>query len=290
MLTTSLSRLNCMNRMKIGLSAFPQISAWMRLLACLAGAVALGLISACAVPSEPKSAEPRTASDQTDADRRASVRMELAGAYFGRGQFSTALDEVKLALSLKPDLREAVNLRGLIYAAMGEARLAEDSFKRALQLYPRDPDTLHNFGWLLCQQQRWAEADVQFDLALAQTNYRAPSRTLMAKGVCEARAGRMAEAERSLAKAFEFDPASPAVAVNFAEVLYRNGQYVRAQFYIKRVNAQPEYSNAQSVWLALRIERRLGNTRTVDEMSQTLRSKYFESPERLALDDGRFDE
>ncbi|MCV2366774.1 type IV pilus biogenesis/stability protein PilW [Paucibacter oligotrophus] len=272
----------------MSVSALPSVLA--RLSACFAAALAVLAVAACAVPSEPKGEEPRTASDQTDADRRASVRMELAAAYFGRGQFNTALDEVKLALSLKPDLREAVNLRGLIYAAMGETKLAEDSFRRALQLFPRDPDTLHNYGWLLCQEQRWAEADAQFDLALLQANYRAPSRTLMAKGICEARSGRMSEAERSLAKAFEFDPASPAVAVNFAEVLYRNGQYTRAQFYIKRVNAQPEFSNAQSLWLALRIERRLGNTRTVDELSQTLRNKYSESPERLALDDGRFDE
>ncbi|MCV2355157.1 type IV pilus biogenesis/stability protein PilW [Paucibacter sp. B2R-40] len=278
-----------MNRMKIALPAF-RFGAAQRLSMCFVIVVATCGVSGCATPAGSKAEEPRTASDQTDADRRASVRMEMAAAYFSRGQFNTALDDVKLALSLKPDLREAVNLRGLIYAAMGETKLAEDSFKRALQLYPRDPDTLHNFGWLLCQEQRWAEADVQFDLALAQASYRAPSRTLMAKGICEARAGRMAEAERSLAKAFEYDPASPAVAVNFAEVLYRNGQYVRAQFYIKRVNAQPEFSNSQSVWLALRIERRLGNTKSVDELSQALRNKYPDSPERLALDDGRFDE
>ncbi len=279
-----------MNSMKIALSASHWAHAWRRPIACLAGAVALGLMAVCVSPSDAVAQEPRTASDQTDADRRASVRMELAAAYFSRGQFNTALDEVKLALALKPDLREGVNLRGLIYAAMGEARLAEDSFKRALQLYPNDPDTLHNFGWLLCQQRRWAEADAQFNLALAQDSYRAPSRTFMTKGICEARAGRMDEAERSLGKAFELDPASPAVAVNFAEVLLRNGQYVRAQFYIKRVNAQPEFSNSQSLWLALRIERSLGNTRAMDELSQSLRNKYPDSPERLALDDGRFDE
>lgn len=279
-----------MNRMKIALSASHRASLWRRQLTGLAGALAIGVIGVLAGPADSNAQEPRTASDQTDADRRASVRMELAAAYFGRGQYNTALDEVKLALALKPDLREAVNLRALIYAAMGEARLAEESFRRALKLYPNDPDTLHNFGWLLCQQQRWAEADAQFDLALAQESYRAPSRSLMTKGICEARSGRMAEAERSLGKAFEMDPASPAIAVNYAEVLLRNGQYTRAQFYIKRVNAQPEFSNAQSLWLALRIERRLGNTKASDELSQSLRNKYPDSPERRALEDGRFDE
>lgn len=250
----------------------------------------LALLTACAAPGNAPPAEPRTDSDQTAADRRAGTRMELAAGYFSRGQFNTALDEVKQALAVKPDMREAINLRGLIYAAMGEPELADDSFKRALVRFPRDPDTLHNYGWLMCQQRRWAEADAQFDQALAQTNYRAPARTLLAKGVCEARAGRMAEAERSLVKAFEFDPSSPAVSVNLAEVLYRNNQLDRARFYIRRVNAQEDQANAQSLWLALRIERRLGNPIAVDELAQQLRRRHAQTPETQALDAGRFDE
>jgi type IV pilus assembly protein PilF len=247
-------------------------------------------LSACAAPLAAPTAGPRTDSDQTDADRRAGVRMELAAGYFARGQFNTALDEIKQALVAKPDLREAINLRALVYAAMGEPQLADESFKRALTLYPLDPDTLHNYGWLLCQQQRWAAADVQFDLALTQASYRAPSRTLLAKGVCEARAGRLLDSERSLSKAFELDPASPAVAINYAEVLYRNKQFERARFYVRRVNAQPEQSNAQSLWLALRIERRLGDRVAVDELSQLLRRRHPQSPELQAMDSGRFDE
>jgi type IV pilus assembly protein PilF len=142
--------------------------------------------------------EIKTDSDQTDADRRASIRLELAQGYFSRGQFNTALDELKLALQVKPDMREAVNLRGLIYAAMGDLPLAEETFRRAVAVYPSDPDTLHNYGWFLCQQQRWQTADALFDQALAQSTYRAPARTLLAKGVCEARAGRMLVAENTL--------------------------------------------------------------------------------------------
>ena len=38
---------------------------------------------------------------------RAHVRLELAGLYFGRGQFDTALEEVERALVAKPDLADA---------------------------------------------------------------------------------------------------------------------------------------------------------------------------------------
>lgn len=267
-------------------------SAWT--LASLRGvgaALMLAVLAGCAgAPRATEGAEPRTASDQTDADRRAAVRIELAYGYFSRGQYSTALDELKQALAAKPDMREALNLRGLVYAALGEIPLAEESFRRSLALNARDPDTLHNYAWFLCQQRRYPESLVQFDLALAQPQYRGASRSLLAKGVCEASAGQLPAAEKSLARAFELDPANPAIAVNLADVLYRGGQYERARFYVRRVNAQPEQANAQSLWLALRTERRLGNTATVDELSQQLRRRHAQSPETQALDNGRFDE
>lgn len=249
------------------------------------------LLAACAATGTAPTAEReiKTDSDQTDADRRAAIRLELAQGYFSRGQFSTALDELKLAQQAKPEMREAVNLRGLIYAAMGDHQLAEDSFRRALAAYPGDPDTLHNYGWFLCQRQRWETADSLFDQALAQPTYRAPARTLLAKGVCEARAGRLLVAEKTLTRAFELDPASPAVAINLSEVLFRNGELQRARFYVKRVNDQPELLNAQSQWLQLRIERKLGNTTAVDDLALQLRRKYPQTPETQALDAGRYD-
>ena len=250
------------------------------------------LLAACANTGTAPTAdrEIKTDSDQTEGDRRAAIRLELAQGYFSRGQFPTALDELKMALQIKPDMREAVNLRGLIYASMGEHQLAEESFRRALVVYPNDPDTLHNYGWFMCQQQRWPTADSLFDQALAQSTYRAPSRTMLAKGVCEARAGRMLVAEKTLQRAFELDPGSPVIAINLSEVLFRNGELERARFYVKRVNDQPEQVNAQSLWLQLRIERRLGRTGIVEDLSLQMRRKYPQSPETQALDAGRYDE
>lgn len=263
-----------------------------RPLTVLSAALAALLLVACAGTGTAPAAnrEIKTDSDQTDADRRAGIRLELAQGYFSRGQFNTALDELKLALQAKPDMREAVNLRGLIYGAMGDSQLAEEAFRRALMVYPNDPDTLHNYGWFLCQQQRWQTADSLFDQALAQSTYRAPARTLLAKGVCEARAGRMLVAEKTLVRAFELDPGSPAIAINLSEVLYRNAELERARFYVRRVNNQPEQVNAQSLWLQLRIERKLGNAAQVEDLALQLRRKYPQSPETQALDAGRYED
>ena len=232
----------------------------------------------------------KTASDQTDADRLANTRMELAMAYFGRGQPTDALDQVKLALQAKPDNANAYGLRGLIYGALGDPDKADESFHRAMQLAPHDGDLMHNYGWFMCQQRRYADADAQFALALAEPSYRLGARTLLAQGVCQARAGKLPDAERTLSHAYELDPANPTIAVNLTEVLYRDGQYERARFYIRRVNTKQDLASAQTLWLAARIERKLGQEEQVQAMGAQLRNRFPQSPEVLLFEKGKFDE
>jgi len=263
----------------------------LRRLLSAASSLALALLLiACAVPPSNATRDVTTASDQTDTARRAQLRLELASGYFSRGQTTTALDEVKQALALDPNLAEAYNLRGLIYAGMGEERLADESFRHALQLSPRDADTLHNYGWYLCQQKRYGEAAPLFAQALATPQYRDAQRTLLAQGVCLARAGQNTEAERSLMRAYELDPTNPVVAVNLSEVLLRRGEYERARFYVRRVNGNADFVSAQTLWLAARIERRLGNAQGMREFGTQLRNRFPQSPEAQAYDGGRFDE
>jgi len=231
-----------------------------------------------------------TASDETNNARRVRVRMELAAAYFTRGQMSTALDEVKQVLIIDPNSGEAYNLRGLIYARMNDHELAEDSFRRAIAINPRDGDALHNYGWHLCQRGRFAEAATQFGQALAAPQYLGSLRTMLAQGVCEARSGNLAQAEGTLKRTYDLDPSNAVVAVNLAEVLLRRGDYERARFYIRRVNQTDDTSNAQTLWLAARIERKLGNEQGVNEFGQKLRNRFPKSPEALAFDKGAFDE
>jgi type IV pilus assembly protein PilF len=232
----------------------------------------------------------RADAEPASPERRAQVRLELAAAYFGRGQGTTALEEVKRALALQPDLAPAWSLQALIQASLGDAVEADRSFRRALQLSPRDGDLMHNYGWFLCQRQRWAEAAAQFEAALAQPTYRESLRTLLAQGVCQARAGNLPEADRTLSRAYAFDPSNPVLAFNLADVLLRMGQFERARFYVQRINAVPEQVSAQSLWLAARIERRAGDTEAARILGQRLRERFPQSREALQFERGVFDE
>ena len=271
-------------------------SRWMR--AALAAAGLLVGLAGCVTTGGPAPRpyhstgddDIKTASDQTNADRLSNTRIELAVAYLGRNQPTDALDQVKQALQAKPNNPAAYGLRGLIYAALGDTVKADESFQRALQLAPHDGDLMHNYGWYMCQQRRWAEANAEFDQAIAEPSYRQVPRTMLVQGICQQRAGKPQEAEKTLARAYELDPANPTIAVNLAEVLYRNGQYERARFYIRRVNNKQELASAQTLWLAARIEHRLGQQEQVNGLGAQLRNRFADSPEAVLFEKGKFDE
>jgi len=256
----------------------------------IAGLLAALLAGCTTVTQGPDGKEIRTQTEAPDPERRAKVRLELAGLYYSRGQYPTALDEIKAALAAKPDQPDAYTLRGLVYAGMGDLPQAEESYQRALQLAPQDGGIMHNVGWFYCQQRRYPEADQQFERALVQPQYRDGARTLLAQGVCQARAGRWTEAERSLGRSYELDPSNPVTAFNLSEVLMRRGELERARFYVRRINTVPDLVSAQSLWLAARIERQLGNLDALKDLGKQLRDRFPQAPESYQFESGRFDD
>lgn len=264
------------------------------------GLVAALLLTACATGGAPSSrpAAPSaatrgdimTASDETESRKRARIRLELAATYFSQGQYTTALDEVKQGLSIDPTLTAGYEMRALIYAAMGDNTRAQQGFREALALDERNGSVLHNYGWYLCQQRQYAAADALFERAANLPQSIATSKTLLARGVCQVAAGLYPEAEKTLTRSLELDSSNPATSFNLASVLYRRGELERARFHIRRVNAIPDQVTSESLWLAIRIEHRLGNASTRDELASQLRSRFPSARETTALELGRFDD
>lgn len=129
-----------------------------------------------------------TPDNETDARRRARTRLALAASYFENGQTAVALSELKQVLQIDPTFPDAYNLSGLIYMSLGDMPMASAQLQRALSLNPRDSNTLHNLGWMYCQQKNYEQASQMFDRAVSNPLYPERAKTLMTKGICEARA------------------------------------------------------------------------------------------------------
>ncbi len=260
---------------------------------CLVAAA--GALSGCAggaagAPgASSRGAEPITESDEPEARKRARIRLELASGYFEAGQTTVALDEIKQSLAADPSFGAAFVLRGLVYMRLNDLPLAEDSFRRALQINARDADALHNYGWLVCNQKRYREAIQMFDGALSNPTYGGRAKTLMLKATCQLRMGDPGEAEATFARAYELDPANPYVGYNLAHLEYQRGDLTRAQFVIRRLN-NSELANAETLWLGIKIERRLKNNDVVDQLAQQLSRRFPKSREWGSYQRGAFDE
>ena len=230
-----------------------------------------------------------TASDEPENRRRARIRLELASGYFEQGQTNVALDELKQSLAADPGFADAYNLRGLVYMRLNDIPLAEDSFRRALVLNPRDADVAHNYGWLLCQQAKYRESFQFFSQAIANPTYVGQGKTLMTQGICQARAGMRADAEQSLTRAYQIDAGNPVVGYNLSNLLYERGELARAQFYIRRLN-NSELANAETLWLGIKVEQRLNNREAMLQLGDQLKKRYGQTREAASYDRGAFNE
>ncbi len=234
-------------------------------------------------------AEILTESDEPDTRKRARIRLELAVGYFEQGQTTVALDELKQSLAADPGFSEAHNLRGLIYMRLGDPRLAEESFRRSLAINPKDANVLHNYGWMLCQQSRFAESQQALSQAIASPLYGGRAKSWMAQGLCQIKAGQNAEAEVSLQRSYELDPANPVTGYNLSSLMYKRGEFARAQFYVRRLN-NSELANAESLWLGIKVERKMENRDAMQQLVGQLRKRFAQSRELAAYERSDFNE
>lgn len=248
------------------------------------------LLAACAGTGEtPPADDLRNSSDQSELQRRAQIRLQLAVGYYGQGQLATALDEIKQALQIDPNFADAHGVRALIHMDMGEPQLAEESFKRAMKLAPANPDFANNYGWFLCENGRARESLPYFESALKSRAYSSPAKALNNAGVCSMRLGDLAGAERYFNQAFQADPANTDANLNLARLFYSRADYQRARFHVSRV-LRAENAGAAALWMGIKVERKLGDQDTALSLSNQLRRRFPDSREYAALSRGAYDE
>lgn len=272
-----------------------------RLMLCLLAAAIAAALAGCAsqggeAPNPTglrgHTTELKTASDLSSSDKRAAIRLQLAIGYYQEGSYEVALDEVKKALAADPDLSDAFSIRALIYTAMKENKLAEDNYQRAIRLAPRNSDLNNNYGIFLCQTQRHAQGMAQFETALRNPLYQSPVSAKVNAGNCALKMKNLALAERYLLDALRLAPDLPALQADLAQVYYERRDYARAGFFVNRLTtvAKPETLPADWLWVAIRVQRKLGDKGLEQSLGTQLRRRHPLSPEAAAYQRGAFDE
>lgn len=248
--------------------------------------------SAGAGPLQGSTTELKTFSDETNTEKRASIRLQLAIGYYQEGNYQVALDEVKKALGHNSNFSDAYMVRALIYTQMGEMALAEENYQSALRLAPRNPDLANNYGSFLCQNGRGALAMPYFESALKNPMYQSPVKAMVNAGDCALKMKQYDAAERYLLEAMRIEPNVPTIHAGLARVYFVRRDHTRAGFFINRLTqlTKPENLSADLLWLAVRIQRKLGDAGQESSLATQLRRRHPGSPEFAAFQRGAFDE
>lgn len=251
------------------------------------------LLSACASQGpqgdRPQTFEPALVlGEMKDARTRAKAHTELAAAYYELGNMGVALEEVRIALVADPNYAPAYNVQGLVNMDLRDNAGADASFQRGLKLDPQDADLSHNYGWFLCQTGREEQSLEWFRNALRNPLYATPAKSYAAAGRCVQKRNPQ-EAAEYFDRALRLDPNNQTALVPYAEVLYRRGQLNEAKELIARYRKLVADPTAESLWLALRIERKLGDRLSEASYAAQLRRRFPSSNEHQALVRGDFD-
>lgn len=244
------------------------------------------LVGCASNPAAGSGQEMATSSDQTANQHRASIRLQLAVGYYRQGQMKVALDEAKRAMEADPASADAYSMAALIYMNLGETRLAETHFQRAIQLAPDDPDLRNNYGWFLCQNGRAKESIPYFEAAIHNKAYQSPAKALNNAGKCT---DDKAAAERYYTQAFQYEPGNADTNIALARINYERGNNDRARFYINRLT-NSDVLTAEVLWLAIKIERKAGDRGAELSFVTQLARRYPDSAEYAAYQRGAFNE
>ncbi|HSW94997.1 MAG TPA: tetratricopeptide repeat protein [Patescibacteria group bacterium] len=138
------------------------------------------------------------------------VQLERAGQVAVAGPddaLPSAMAELDTVVAAEPALWEAHFARGLIARRRGDAAAAERAFARVLELWPDQPDALHELGVALLMADRTTDAVPLLDAAARlrpeDAGYIADA------GFAQLRAGNLPAARERLALASELDAEDP---------------------------------------------------------------------------------
>lgn len=253
-------------------------------------AVAVPLVlSACGgMPLESHQSVQTPISQQTavgESRRAAKAHTDLGMLYLREGQLRVALDEARKAIEADSSYPLGYNLNGLVQMYLNDERAAEESLTRALQLAPNDPEINNNLGWFLCQAGRQKDSIKYFEAASKNTLYVAPTKPLTNAAICSIGAGDDKGGEDFLMRALRADPQNGDAYFLLAELYYRTGRLVDARLRLADVHRLGAPS-AQSLWLGLRIERKLGDREAEMRYGRQLRREFSDSREFQLMKQG----
>jgi len=227
-----------------------------------------------------------TPAPEADEEDAAELNYQLGARYYQNQNYELARDRLKLAIELDPRMAKAYSTLGMTYEALGNLRLATESYERAVKVAPRDFDVQNAYAVFLCRQRDYDGAKKHFAKAAEHPENDNAERTLTNAGLCMARKPDVAEAERFFREALERRSTYGEALLQLCLLKYQQQDYMSARAFLQRFMSANKMS-AGVLYLAAEIEGKLGNDKGRTDFVNQLLREFPDSPEaRKALGNG----
>jgi type IV pilus assembly protein PilF len=218
------------------------------------------------------------------ANRLAVLHTQLGIGYLREGRNELAFRKLSKALEAQSDYSGAHNAIALLYERLGQDERARKHFRAAIEYAPQDSSARNNYGSFLCRRGFVDEAIEQFEAAVANPLYEAPGNALTNAGLCLYRSEQTVGAETYLRRALRQNPRQVSALLTMSEIAASSGRELSARGYLERFLTNGKH-NSQSLWLGVRIERKLGDLNAASSYALLLKANYPDAREtRLLLE------
>ncbi len=246
----------------------------------LVGAISCLLLSGCI------STTTGTAAPEADNADAAELNYQLGARYYQNGKYNLARDRLLLSIELDPKSAIAHSTLALTYEALGNLRLATESYEQAIRVEPRNFDVQNNYAVFLCNQRDFDGAQRHFDKAANHPENDNSEVTLTNAGMCMTQQPNLAAAESYFRKALDRRSNYADALLQLCLLKYQEQDYLGSRAFLQRFMSTSK-TTAGVLYLGAQIESKLGDERArTDYVNQLLRD-FPASPEaKKVMDKG----
>lgn len=222
-----------------------------------------------------------SAERQVDLEKKEKLidtHIQLGAVYLQRNQLDIAKENIDKALKIDPDNSQANNMMALLQLRIKKYDEAERYLRRAVESTPENPEAQNNYGVFLCDRERLSEAEIWFKKAIANPYYKTPAEANLNAGLCLMKKPAPASAEKYFREALTINPKLPGALYQMAKISFDAGRTLAARGFMERY-FQAATDTPESLLLAVKTERALGNKNAEASYALRLKSRFPDSAE-----------
>lgn len=224
------------------------------------------------------------ASNAVNPKQTSEIKTQIAVEYIKIGNVDSAKNALDEALKKNPNNALANMTMGVTYQLVGTPSSllkADDFFKKAIDLEPKNPQIRNNYGQYLFVMERYEDAIEQFSNAADSIGYISRDSSLNNLGQSYLKLSNYEEARQHFLRALQINQRHAEALFGLAETYYQTKNFDDAtevfQDYIELIGK--ERLDSKGLWLGIRIDHINNDMISMREMAEELANKYPKSLE-----------